>query len=188
MQVTVTGRNIEMTDALKKYAEEKVQRVRKYLNTALDAHIILAVEKFRQKAEVTINANGLKIHGEEETEDMYSSIDRVMDKIERQVRKHKERIWALKSKQHEKDVNIKLNVIARESIEEYPLQTSEGGGFTHKIIKTMNFAYKPMSIEEAAMQMDLLGYDFLMFRNSTNDKISVVYKRKDDNYGLIEAE
>ncbi|MBI3600776.1 MAG: ribosome-associated translation inhibitor RaiA [Nitrospinae bacterium] len=181
MQITVTGRNIEMTDALKKYAEEKVQRVKKYIHTTIDAHVILAVEKFRQKAEVTINVNGFKIYGEEETEDMYSSIDKVMDKIERQVRKHKERIWAVKSKQHEKDVNIRMNVIARESIEE-PSDTP------HRIIKTRNFAYKPMPTEEAAMQMDLLGYEFLIFRNSMNDKINVIYKRKDGNYGLIEPE
>lgn len=181
MQVTVTGRNIEMTEALKKYAEEKVQKVKKYLHTSIDAHIILAVEKFRQKAEVTINANGVKIHGEEETEDMYSSIDKVMDKIERQVRKHKERIWALKSKQHERDVNIKMNVIAKESLE-------ESADSLHRIIKTQNFPYKPMSVEEAAMQMDLLGYEFLVFRNSTNEKVNVIYKRKDGNFGLIEPE
>lgn len=181
MQVTVTGRNIEMTDALKKYAEEKVQRVKKYTNTAIDAHVILTVEKFRQRAEVIINTNGFKIRGEEETEDMYSSIDKVMSKIERQVRKHKEKIWALKSKQYEKEVNIKMDVIAKESIEEF-------GDIPHRIIKTKNFAYKPMSVDEAAMQMDLLEYEFLVFRNSTNEKISVVYKRKDDNYGLIEPE
>lgn len=181
MQVTVTGRNIEMTDALKKYAEEKVQKVKKFLNTTIDAHVILAVEKFRQKAEVTINANGVKIHGEEVTEDMYSSIDKVMDKIDRQVRKHKERIWALKNKQHEKDVNIKMDIISRESIEDV-------GDTPHQIIKTRSFAYKPMSVDEAAMQMDLLGYGFLVFRNSNNGKINVLYKRKDDNYGLIEPE
>lgn len=181
MQVTVTGRNIEMTDALKKYAEEKVQRVKKYTNAAIDAHVILTVEKFRQRAEVIINTNGFKIRGEEETEDMYSSIDKVMSKIERQVRKHKEKIWALKSKQYEKEVNIKMDVIAKESIE-------ESGDIPHRIIKTKNFAYKPMSVDEAAMQMDLLEYEFLVFRNSTNEKISVVYKRKDDNYGLIEPE
>lgn len=92
MQVTVTSRKMEMTPALKTYAEQKVRKLAKHLERVLDAYIVLSVEKYRHKVEVTINANGTMIRGEEETEDMYSAIDQVMDKLDVQIKKHKEKL------------------------------------------------------------------------------------------------
>lgn len=98
MQISITGRNVEITKPLKDYAEEKVKRVKKYIHTFTDIHVILTVEKFRQKAEVTVKAGGIKIHGAEETENMYSAIDKVMDKIEAQARKYKDKGLLSKNK------------------------------------------------------------------------------------------
>ncbi|MBI5183668.1 MAG: ribosome-associated translation inhibitor RaiA, partial [Nitrospinae bacterium] len=114
MQVTVTGRRIEITDALRNHAEEKVLRLKRYQDRSIDAHIVLSVEKYRHTAEVTINFDGTIIHGKEETEDMYSSIDRAVDKIERQMKSHKKRIIALKNKREaeigEREGNIEGNI------------------------------------------------------------------------------
>ena len=96
MQITITGHNIEVTPALRQYTEEKVAKVRKYLNTTIKAHVILKIEKLNHIAEVTIHANGVDLHGEEKTDNMYAAIDRVMDKIDRQAKKFKGKIQAKK--------------------------------------------------------------------------------------------
>jgi putative sigma-54 modulation protein len=116
MQISVTGRNIELTEPLKNYAEEKVKRAKKYIHSIIDAHIILTVQKFRQIAEVTISGDGIKIHGEEESEDMYSSIDMVMDKIEAQARKHKEKIRRPKTKDSIREPGTESVTVAEEEI------------------------------------------------------------------------
>ena len=116
MQISITGRNIEVTEPLRNYSEEKVRRVKKYIHSLINVHIILTVEKFRQKAEITISADGIKIHGTEETEDMYSSIDKVMDKIEAQARKYKEKLQTSKNKTSIKEsISNSLNNSPEES-------------------------------------------------------------------------
>ncbi len=187
MQVTVTGRKIEMTDALRNYAEEKIlKKVKKHMDRTIDAHIVLSVEKYRHIAEVTINVNGTIIHGKEETEDMYSSIDSAVDKIERQMKRHKERIVALKSKREaglcEKKEGIKkttANNSVNKEVQKYGIERP-------LIIKKKRLEAESMSVEEAVKQMDILNSNFFVFTNSKNDKVNVLYQIKDGNYGLIE--
>ncbi len=176
MQILVTFRHMDATQALKAYAEEKIARVKKYLFDPIDVHVVLAVEKKRHMAEITIVTNGITIYAEEETLDMYSAIDVTIDKIERQVKKYKEKIKGKKSN-HSKRLSVKMQVVSSESIE------SDTG---HKVIKNKRFFVKPMSVEEAVMQMDLIHNDFLVFTNATSDEINVIYRRKDGDYGLIE--
>lgn len=178
MQIAVTFRHMEVSDPVRAYAEEKLSRVKKYIDEPIDAQAVLSVEKkIRHKAEVTIVAKGITIKGSEETSDMYAAIDLVVDKIERQLKRYKEKL-----KKHKpasgKEREVTKAVLAAESIDEV-----EGG--EPQIVRSHSFPVKPMAVEEAVMQMDLLHKDFLVFTDSTSEEINVVYRRKDGNYGLI---
>lgn len=177
MQVSVTFKHLEPTDALRTYAEEKLQKIKKYVDNPIEASVVLTVEKFRHIAEVNMMIDGIAISGTEATEDMYSSIDNVMDKIERQLRRHKERIKRRKPRGNESSAALEETVYSAESFEE----ESEPS-----VIKMENYFAKPMSVDEAVMQLDLLNREFFVFTNASSDRVSVVYRRNDGNYGLIE--
>jgi len=170
MNVSVNGRHMEITEALKSYAEEKVTRLDKYLPAGAEAVVILSVEKYRHKAEVQIKVNGILIQAHEETAEMYSSIDNVLEKIGRQVRKYKEKLKAKKGRGEEKALPEEPGVV-----EKIP-----------DIIKTKRFDMKPMTADEAVMQMELLDKEFFVFSNVDTGSLNVIYKRKDGNVGLIE--
>lgn len=179
MQITTTFRHLETSDALKSYVEEKLERVRKYIDEPITAQVFLAVEKIRHSADITITAKGITIKASEETSDMYAAIDMVIDKIERQLQRYKERLKEHKPAAEESGRLFLKSIVEAENIE------------TRKdpvIIKSSTFSIKPMSVDEAVMQMDLLHKDFLVFTNAVNDAINVIYRRKDGNYGLIEPE
>jgi putative sigma-54 modulation protein len=168
---------MEPSDALKSYAEEKLDRVKKYIDEPVVAQVFLTVEKIRHMAEVTLTAKGITIKASEETNDMYAAVDAVVDKIERQMRRYKERIKAHKPSTDTRERQVQKSIVAAESIE----QSREP-----VVIKTKTFSIKPMSVEEAVMQMDLLHKDFLVFTDAGTEHINVIYRRKDGNYGLIE--
>jgi putative sigma-54 modulation protein len=177
MQIAVTFRHMESSEPLRDYAEEKLERVKKYIDEPIDAQIVLSVEKkIRHRAEVALVAKGITIKGSEETNDMYAAIDAVVDKIERQLKRYKEKI-----KNHKpasgREWQVQKTVFAAESIDE--------GQGEPAIIRSHSFPVKPMSVEEAVMQMDLLHKDFLVFTDDESEAINVVYRRKDGNYGLI---
>ncbi|MGQ9629797.1 MAG: ribosome hibernation-promoting factor, HPF/YfiA family [bacterium] len=180
LQITVTGRHIEVTDALRKYAEDKIGRIAKYFDGIIEAHIILDAGRGRHMAEVTVLANGTRVHCEDETRDMYASIDGALDKLERQIKKYKNRLFRASSRSTMRKMEMREDVIAPESV--------EVEGATPRIVKTRRFAIKPMGLDEAVMQLDLSGDSFLVFSNSETGDINVLYKRKDGNYGLIEPE
>ena len=142
MQVSVTFRRIEPSDTLRTYAEEKLYRIKKYVEDPIEAHMVLSVEKFRHIAEVNINANGFRLNGEEETGDLYSAIDMVVDKVESQIKKYRHKIKKRKSDSGAKPLVMKMNVLAGESLEE----ASEP-----QIIKTKLISAKPMDVDEAVM-------------------------------------
>ncbi|MBI4649782.1 ribosome-associated translation inhibitor RaiA [Candidatus Desantisbacteria bacterium] len=182
MQISITGRHVDVTSALRDYVEKKVSKLSKYFNHIIEAHVILGLDgKTSQVAEVTIHANGITIHGEEHSEDMYASIDKVLDKVERQIIKYKEKISSHTPRVNSKDRNVTINIMRPENIE-------KEGYNTYQVIKTRKFAVKPMSIDEAIMQMDLLGDDFLVFLNADSEETNVIYRRKDGTYGLIEKD
>jgi putative sigma-54 modulation protein len=174
MQLTVTSRNLEITDALRGYAEEKLRRLTRYLENIVTVHVVLSVAKHRQIAEVTLRVRDLTIRAEASTDDLYSSIDLVMEKLERQILRYKERIAAHATRGGN-----------RGSRDPAGAAVAEG---EPRVVKTKRFAVKPAEVEEAILQMDLLGHNFYVFRNARTEEVNVVYRRQDGHYGLIEPE
>ncbi len=179
MQITTTFRHMEASEALKSYVEEKLERVQKYIDEPIVAQVFLTVEKIRHIAEITLAAKGVTIKASEETNDMYAAVDAVLDKIERQLRRYKEKIKEHKPASETEERKVKKSIVEAESL---------GVRNEPVIIKSKTFSIKPMSVEEAVMQMDLLHKDFLVYTDSTTDAINVIYRRKDGNYGLIEPQ
>lgn len=178
MQTTMTFRHMEQSDALKAYAEEKLERVTKYIDGPINVQVYFAVEKkIRHIVEIVISAKGISTKASEATNDMYAAIDAVIDKIERQLKRYKEKIKAHKPNGDEHSRQLSKKVFEAESIE----ASSEP-----VVIKTTTEVAKPMSVEEAVMQMDLLHKDFIVFIDADSGEINVLYRRKDGNFGLIE--
>jgi len=176
MEISVTFRHMQPTESLRTYAEEKVSKIKKYLDFPLEAHVVLSVEKFRHIADVTLSINGTWIKGIEETDDMYSAIDQVMDKLEKQVKKYLSKI------RNRRPENRKIEEpLGGEESEEDVSYGLEGPS-----IEVEKMIAKPMDPEEAAMQLSTSQQDFIVFRNSRSEQINVIYKRKDGNLGLIE--
>ena len=168
MNIIINCRQMDLTKTLKDYTEEKIGRFEKYLGASTEATVTLSVEKYRHKAEVHLKINGSTIQAECITGEMYSSIDEVVEKLARQVRKHKEKTVTQRKSRNKKEAVV-------ESKEIVPT-----------IIKNKSYNIKPMSVEEAAMQMDLMDRAFFVFTNASSGGINVLYKRNDGNFGLIE--
>jgi putative sigma-54 modulation protein len=183
MQVSVTFRHVDSSDPLKEYAVDKTERLAKYLLEPVEVHWVLSVEKIRHTAAATVTANGLRIKAQEETADLYSAIDGVLDKLENQVRKHKEKL-----KDHHRQENVEVEagaMAAEEGASDEGDSTLEAG--PSRVVTTKNVFIKPMSVEEATMQMEVAENNFLVFTNSSTNNVNVLYSRKDGNYGLIET-
>ena len=161
MRITITGRNIDITDGLRSAVEDKLSKLEKYFTPDTDVFVTLSVEKERQKIEVTIPVKGNIIRSEQVSNDMYVSIDLVEEVIERQLKKYKNKL--VSKQQNAADDEI-------------------------QIIRTKRFGMKPMYPEDACVQMELLGHNFFVFRNAETEEVNVVYKRKGNTYGLIEPE
>jgi putative sigma-54 modulation protein len=179
LQVSVTFRHMDASDALRDYAVDKVGRiVAKYLKNAVEAHVILASNRHRQHnlAEINIHASQFDISAHAENPDLYAGIDFAIDKVEAQLRKHKDRINDRKGRAslHEIATMIPVDVVSEHDEE----------GAT-RVIETETMHAKPLSVDDAVMQLELTHSEFLVFRNSANSTISVVYKRRDGHYGLI---
>jgi putative sigma-54 modulation protein len=174
MNTKIFGKNISITDSLKETVEKKISKLDKYFFKDVEVKVVLSVEKLRQIIEITVPFSGTVIRAEEVTDDMYNSIDNAVDALERQIRKHKTK---LQNKKHNQET------IRFENIEPLEFEEEES-----KIVKTKRFTMKPMSVEEAALQMDLVNHNFYVFLNAETEEVNVVYKRKDNNVGLIEPE
>jgi putative sigma-54 modulation protein len=174
MQTSVTFKNLASSDHLKAYVSDKLDRFDKYLDNPAEASVVLSVEKFRHIAEVNISGDRLKIVGKEETNDMYSAIDMVLDKLEKQIKKNKEKI-------RERRTGSKGRSRGMREISPEMIATRE-----EPQIKIENIEYKPMDVEEAILQMDLVEDNFIVFTNAKTDKVNVLYRRKDGDHGLIQ--
>jgi len=174
MQVSVLGRHIEVTDAIRQYATDKFSRLEKYLPKTVQVVVTIAVvKKVHHIAEAVIKSNGLLIQASEETEEMYSAIDLLTEKIERRVRRYKEKLVDHKHQSNKSDSAV--SAFAGHPEDRIP-----------QIIKTKRFDLKPMLPEEAVMQMELLDKEFFIFSNASSGHVNVIYKRRDGNVGLIE--
>ena len=174
MRFIMYGKNIEVTEGLKSAVEEKIGKLGRYFAEDTEIHVTFSVERELQKIEVTIPMKGNIIRAEEESADMYASIDLVEETIERQLRKYKNKLVD----QKQNAMSLSMAFLEEEHDDEEEI----------KIVRTKRFAMKPMDIEEACIQMELLGHSFFVFRNAETDEVNVVYKRKGNTYGLIEPE
>ena len=173
MQTSVTFKNIDPSDHLKSYVADKLDRFDRLLDNPAEANVVLSVEKFRHIAEINITGDRLNIVGREEINDMYSAIDMVLDKVEKQIKKNKQKI---RERRTASKGSIR-EISGREAL--------LGDEDTETQIKIKNIDYKPMDVEEAVMQMDLVKDNFLVFTNARTDRVNVLYRRKDGHYGLI---
>ena len=174
MRFTITGKNIEVTEGLRSAINEKIGKLDKYFSTEMDATVTLSVEKERQKIEVTIPVKGNIIRAEEVSNDMYVSIDLVEEIIERQLRRYKTKL-------------VDAKQAAAEFSKSY-IEKDYDDDAEVKIVRSKRFGIKPMTPEDACIEMELLQHNFYVFFNSDTEEVNVVYKRKNNTYGLIEPE
>lgn len=171
MKYIIRGENIEVTDSIKEYLEEKLSKMDKYFDNpeAAEAKVLIKVRGREQKVEVTINKESYDLRSEESHSDLYAAIDLVIDKLERQFRKYKTKLL---SQQRQETIEF-----IEETIEE----------IEEDVVKRKKVYLKPMDEEEAITQMELLGHTFFVFKNTETNSVCVVYKRHDGAYGLIET-
>jgi putative sigma-54 modulation protein len=179
MRIEVTGKGLEITPALREYSEKKVRKLIKFFRGGeVGAEMLLSVQRETHIAELTLHLDGLLLRAESGTSDMYASIDEAVDRVEQQVRKYKTRIQRRLQASVRKGAVPDIQMVGTEEAEEA----------APRVVRTKRFAMKPMDVEEAIMQMELLGHDFFVFVHSTNESTNVVYRRRDGNYGLIEPQ
>ncbi|MEW6095314.1 MAG: ribosome-associated translation inhibitor RaiA [bacterium] len=170
MELSITARHIEIADSVKEYLKKRLNKLKKYFKKKeVNIHVVFMAEKERRGIEVTLDYNGILIHSQETTEDIYTSIDQVVEKLERQLKKYKEKI--------QKKPRVPSKIIP----EMESSQTLEG-----KTVRRKKQTLKPMTLEEAIIQLEQTSLDFLVFTDAQTDAINVLYRCKDGNYGLIE--
>lgn len=174
MKINIRGDKLVVTDAIKSYFEEKINKLEKYYEDPekIDVKAIIKVKGIEQKIEVTVNTKSFTLRAEESHSDMYAAIDLVIDKLEGQIRKNKNKIKTKMSKE-------KISDFSHFEVEEELPET--------EIKRRKRIELKPMSEEEAILQMELIGHDFFIFKNIETESICVLYKRKDANYGIIDT-
>jgi putative sigma-54 modulation protein len=180
MQVNITFRHLDPTEALKAHVRTRVEHVQRYIDRPSEAHAVLHVENLHHHAEITVKAGRFLLRGTAKSEDMYASIDAASEKIERQLKKHKEKLHNHKANGTSEPgtVEVRHDVL---DILEHPERPS------HRVVKSRKFEAKPMTLDEAILQLDLLDAHFYVFQNAQDRAINVVYRREDGNVGLIEA-
>jgi len=176
MQTSVTFKNLNTSDHLKAYVQEKLNRFDRFLDNPAEASVVLSVEKFRHIAEINITGDRLNINGKEETTDMYSAIDMVLAKLDKQIKKNKEKFRDYRNSLKSKSKNPATDTGIPEDSDVSPSLD----------IKVKHIEYKPMDIEEAVMQMELVNEHFLVFTNARSSRVNVLYRRNDGHFGLIQ--
>lgn len=184
MKFNIRGQRMEVTNALREYVAKKLGRLERYFETTpeSDVQVTLSVIKGQHTVEVTIPLPGVVLRAEEKRDDMYASIDFVVDKLERQIRKHK-------TKLNRKFRQVNQGRIFKEEAGNGASQVSTlTQDDEYELVRTKRFSMKPMDVEEAILQMNMVGHNFYVFSNADTKEVNVVYRRSDGKYGLIEAE
>ena len=177
MKISVTFRNKEGENWHKEYIDEKLKKLKKYIDNPVDAHVVLSVEKFRNVAEVNLMANGLNVNAKEEAKDMHLAIDDAIEKIERQLKKRKEKIRSQKTN-NDRSGNINAMERTSEDMDETP---------ETRVVETKKVILKPMSLDDAIMEIESSRNLFVIYRDSSTENVSVIYQRDDGKYVLIET-
>jgi len=186
MQVHITGRQVAITPALRKFTEEKLGKLEKLLGGSIEAHVVLAVEKRRQRAEIQVKSRSALLAGDRETDDLYASIGEVILKLERQALKHKEKLTHHK-KRDGRRVPAPLPAPERSGRARAARRT-DGATAGPQILPSDRYRLKPLSAEDAAMELESGGGDLLVYRDDQTYRVNVVYRRKDGNFGLVDPE
>ncbi|MGX8699983.1 ribosome hibernation-promoting factor, HPF/YfiA family [Caproiciproducens sp.] len=176
MKITVTGRKVNLRDNFKELAAKKLSRFDRIFDEDAQANVVVTLERNRQTVEITIKSRGMIYRAEATDFEMNDALDQVVSALGRQIRKNKTRL--------EKEIH---SAALDQYVQDY-LHTAEEDVSEYKIVRTKHFFVKPLSTEEAILQMNLLGHQFFMFRDEQSGEINVVYKRKDGNYGLLEPD
>lgn len=184
MKFIIIGKNIDVTPGLREAVESKLGKLERYFTPNTEIHVTLSVQKGHQKIEVTIPVKGGLVRSEQESSDMYVSIDLVEEVIERQLRKYKNKLVA-RNQGHPTSYAPSGNSFRKEFFDSEEETTEDD---EVRIVRTKKFGIKPMFPEDACVQMELLGHNFFVFSNAETDEVNVVYKRKDGSFGLIEPE
>jgi putative sigma-54 modulation protein len=175
MKISVTFRNAEGEEWQKEYVEDRLKKLKRYIDNPVDAHVILSVEKFRNTAEINLLANGLNINSKEEEKDMHLAIDNAIEKIERQLKKRKEKIRGFKAN------HSRSGAVEGESVGEENEETTES-----KVVESRKIVLKPMSIDDAVMEMETSKNRFVIYRDSFTENVNVIYRREDGKFALME--
>jgi putative sigma-54 modulation protein len=177
MKISLTFRNAEGEPWQKEYVDERLNKIKKYIDRPMDVHVILSVEKFRNVAEVNMIANGININAREEAKDMHLAIDNAVEKIERQLKKYKEKIRGHKTNLTRAEGITAVSDDMEETEEEHE----------SKLVETRKVVLKPMSLEDAVMEMNVSKQRFIIYRDSSSENVSLIYRRDDGKYTLIET-
>lgn len=190
--IRVQGKNLAVTDALRAYVTEKLSKLPRYFDQVQDAQVVLGVARDRNRGreqfvEMTVWCDGLVLRAEESSEDMYASVDLAAGKLERQIEKYRSRMIE-KRRQNESRKRQRREESAEIALRAGPSSEAPAEASAPAIVRTKRFAMKPMTAEEAVLQLELLGHEFFVFRHGGTQEINVLYRRHDGNYGLIEPE
>ncbi|MFH1681247.1 MAG: ribosome-associated translation inhibitor RaiA [Candidatus Eisenbacteria bacterium] len=178
MQVSITARHFDLTEGLRKHAEEKLTRLARYGLPLREAHVVLVVEKHRHKAEVTLHGTGFRLTGASESDDMYSSVDQVAQKLESQVRRHKGKVLSRKQKER-RDSGARVQVVSSKSVGK--------GEESLRVVGSSEEPAPDLTVEEAILRLEEGDEDYLLFMNPVSERLTVVLRRKDGDYGVIEV-
>mgnify|MGYP001282502783 CR=1 FL=1 len=188
--IQITGRHIEITDSMKEYAIEKISKIERFMNRIIDVSVIMDIQRLDHRVEIILKAGNTKITSKASSADMYASIDRAADKLQAQILRYKSKLQDHHAKGHA-ILNMTVNVLNPKEIEEDfedgDLNDHEFARFKpHRVIKQESRPLKILTYDEAVMKMELSGDDFILFKNEEDQKLKVIYRRKDENYGIIE--
>jgi putative sigma-54 modulation protein len=191
MQVSVTFRHMDATEALRQYAEDKIDRaLRKYLRSPFDAHVVLTTERHQHNCDVTVSVSGHTIKGTERTTDMYSAIDRVGDKIERQVRRYKDKLRNHKPTALDAELRapeVLISLLDQQDLQPTATEPDPEPEPEHRVLETEIVTAKSMSVDDAVMNLDLSQSQFLVFTNRATNGVAILYRREDGKYGLVDT-
>lgn len=191
--IQITGRHVQVTDPMKDYAMDKISKVERFINRIIDVNVIMDIQKLDHRVEIILKFGGMKISSAASSTDMYASIDKAVDRLEAQILRYKSRI----QDHHAKGltaIDMNVNVLKRPSEEELisdeieDLRATENRFYPHPIIKQKTLPLKTLTYDEAVMKMELSGDAFLVFKSEEDQKLKVIYRRKDENYGVIEPQ
>lgn len=206
MKVHFTGRQVDISQAMKDFVTEKLDRISRYWTSVEGVNVTLSVEKYRHIAEISVQGKPFSLNGVEVTNDMYASVGAVMDKLERQAKKQKEKLWDRKKRRGNKEaIRQQLDTLgpegaegeaehgeemalegAEEESEEAESSTGHADPSSPRVVRTHSFEVKPMSVEEAVLSLGGSRREFVVFRNADSEKVNVLYRRSDGDFGLIE--